>query len=99
MKAAERALRPDTTLDSPATRGKLPSPERGGQTKNLSVHPSGKRDSSRDTRPLAGAADTVGIGIVRFACGRHIRSRSRITYPLGSLVTSWRDSIPGITRG
>ena len=38
----ERALRPDTTLDSPATRGKLPSPERGGQTKNLSVHPSTK---------------------------------------------------------
>ena len=46
----ERALRPDTTLDSPATRGKLPSPERGGQTKNLSVHPSTKTGQLQ-TRP------------------------------------------------
>ena len=39
----ERPMGPNATLDSPATRGKLPSPERGGQTKNLSVHPSTKR--------------------------------------------------------
>ena len=36
----EQSLRPAAILYSPATRGKLPSPERGGQTKNLSVHPS-----------------------------------------------------------
>ena len=36
----EQSLRPAAILYSPATWGKLPSPERGGQTKNLSVHPS-----------------------------------------------------------
>ena len=36
----ERPMRPNATLYSPAARGKLPSPEWEGQTKNLSVHPS-----------------------------------------------------------
>ena len=33
----EQSLRPNTTLDSPATRGKLPSPERGGDRLKISV--------------------------------------------------------------
>ncbi len=36
----EQSMRPNATLYSPAARGKLPSSEWRGQTKNLSVHPS-----------------------------------------------------------
>ncbi len=35
-----RNLRGQVALYSPAARGKLSSPQRGGQTINLSVHPS-----------------------------------------------------------
>ena len=71
----ERALRPDTTLDSPATRGKLPSPERGGQTKNLSVHPSTK------TGQLQLAHIECHLTSLRFYCASNMPTASEARDP------------------
>ena len=43
----ERPMRPNATLYSPAARGKLPSPEWEGQTKNLEFPWFGRHPESR----------------------------------------------------